>query len=505
MLWQDQTFSTIHQITLQTRRDVDADYIRCVTQIDDFYEGDHTSWMEQSGGLTHPDDTSAGHVAYLRRYFPDAFQRGSLMPCCAHLIRPLARKLAALFHEAPALVLVDSETGKPADPDDPQQVLWNRIAADAGLAQTLKELQPKTWALRTMFLLVDWKPEYRKIVLRPKTPDMVGVIEGERDPSDLWWAEVVEIELPLPRNSTGSRFERRFLYMQRGQQSGEWKAQFVDQYGKPSRMQPYAGDGLLPFDRYPVVVFHEGDPTGVYQDIDDTILKAQVAVNVLLTDVAFAARMLGSQLVLQGGRTEDDYPKELPFSRDRALPLLSEAQAVFATNATDLGALWSNLQNFYALAAVTNGLTADSFALSGSDVRQALTALSKAADLVAEQSAVKDAAPRWEGYVNDIFRTVRTVWNYYNQSQQLDKRWRVRVDYLEPETVEDRLHQAQADQAEINMGASSVVDKILARRRGITRAEAEDIYRRNLEYRAENAGTAGTERQTPDIKMPPEE
>ncbi len=87
-------------------------------------------------------------------------------------------------------------------------------------------------------------------------------------------------------------------------------------------------------------------------------------------------------------------------------------------------------------------------------------------------------------------------------SQPIADNWEVRVGWVKPQMVEDRLHQAQADQAEVNMGAASVVDKIIERNRGISRAEAEEIYKRNLEYKAQNAVTG--ERQTLDTPQDPE-
>jgi len=501
MLWKSQAFETVWRVTLQTRRDVEQDYIRIVTQLDDFYNDEHATWMDQDGPLTSADDCSAGHTAFFRQYFPTAYAAGSLMKTYAPLVRPVARKVSALFHEAPTFELVDRETGKPAGPGHPQQQLWDRVARDCELAQTFKEIQPKTWAIRTMFLLADWHPQFKRVILRPKTPDLVGVVEGEQDPADLWWANEVAVELPLPRLDTSSNFERRFLWLRRGETVDDWRASTVDSHGKPLGTQPYHGDGRNPYGRYPLVHFNEGRPEGIYQDPGDVLLNAQVAAHVLYTDVNFAARMLGATLKLFAGN-EGDYPSVIPFSRDMALPLYRDGNADYISNNSDIGALWLNLQNTYALLAVTHGLTADSFALSGSDMRQALTALSKAADMVAEQGVVKDAAPKWERYVNDVFRLIRRVWNENVPSQQIADTWDVRVGWVQPQMVEDRLHQAQADQAECNLGAASVVAKIMERNRGIGRAEAEEIYLRNIEYKRQNDVTG--ERQTPDRAQDPE-
>mgnify|MGYP001600443585 FL=1 len=512
MLWQSQVADQMRRLLLEVKKDVRSDYLRLVTQYLDMYEGDHSSWFEKDGHTTHPDDRSPAHVAYLQKYFPDAWAHGTgdLQPYYVPFLRTMDHKVAALYRGEVRFVLTDDQGNDVLD-DHPQAKIWRRICDGCDFAESMKEAQRKPWLVKTILAYVDMHPTFDEIRVHIKTPDLVDVWEGDEDPTDLWYARLVSMELPTPRNSAWesrtnrASLGRRFAVLERGKDRDSWTVQITDVGGNQTGLaQPFAGDGINPLGRYPFVVFHDGSsPYGIYQDLDDCLLQGQIGVNLCLTDMMFAQKQHASRLAIIGSG-EKANPTEIPMGRDRVMRFGGDVEVQYISDGLNFSGMWEGFEKLLKTYATMYEVLPDLFALSGDTVRQALTAVAKAADQVVLQTTVEDFRRPWARHARDLFRLVRHVWNYAHPGEKLESGLSIRTEWGAAKVAEDRLHAAQADQAEINIGRKSALDLIMRDHPGMTRERAQEIFEENMRQREMNHDAGPGTRQTPDEESGPE-
>lgn len=498
-LWADQSADTIKQSLMAYKHRVRTDYVRRVTMQDDLYHGDHQSWME-GGGVLHPDDelssSSASTEAYLQRFFPNAWDngKGSLLPQYLPLLKRTVDTVAGLFHRKPELTL-DTADNEPVPTEHPQMEIWRDIQRQTQLAQTLKELQHKTFLHKTMLAHVRWS--FGRLRVDPIHLADGFIWEAEEDPADLRLAPLVMHELPAPMKTPPTTTERRWAVWQQDAASGLWSFAIRNLAGKvlPNRLFP---KGVNAYGTYPYILCHDGQPrTSAYAELDDSLLSAQIGLDLLWTDFHLACRMNGGVVAMhtdQGTKL----PRALPFGRDRAMVMGLEEKVETIQLHQSLPDMLEFARDYIKTFAVLHGLHPDSFAIEGQAFAQAITAVAKQVDRLDVQETREDYETYWEGKLADLFDLIRLVWNVWNPARQLDPRLRLRIKWIEPREVVSPLEAAQASMARLNGGLSYPVREIM-RLDGVDEAEAARVYGRWQEWNKERTqrGDPGI-RQTPD-------
>ena len=498
MLWTDKSAVTVQQTLKEAKRRVRKDYVRRVSMQQDFYDGDHASWMEGTAVL-HPDDEggysgSTSSTSYLQRYFPNAWDNGSGSLCPQYLpvIQRFTDTVAALFHRKAELGF--DLDGEEVPESDSQMQTWRLIEKSTQLHQMLKQWQRSTYLHKTSPMHVRWS--YGQLALEPLSPADWWAWESYDNPVHLQAAQLAMHELPQPINNWAATIERRYAVWEHDEKTGAWTFHIRNQFGKDLGDSLFR-DGLNHYGQFPYVVAHEGIPRkSIFQDLDDSLLTAQIGLDLLWTDYHLACRMDGGVLTLKSATPKTG--KDLPFGRDRALALGSEDSAAYIQATQNLGAMVDFGGRWLKTFAVMHGLHPDLFAIDGSSFSTAISAVAKRIDRLDVQETREDREAYWEVKLAELFDLIRIVWNFWNPARRLDPRLVLKIKWSEPENAVSPLEQAQADQAKINAGLTNPVE-IIMRDRRCSREEAERCFEENLRWLERRAAVMPTgTRQTPD-------
>lgn len=489
MLWTNQTIPTLHRVALESKRRVRAEYVHTVSQLNDLYEGDHESWM-MGGSPSHPDDT-VGHIPYFARYFPTAYADGSLTPAYLPLLKKLDETIAAQFHRAP--IYVPMRSGSPLSEGDPTHRAVTAMLDTSNFTDALKRLQRYAWLDKTAFAFA--RPAREGVVLDVLTPDLVSVWESDWDPCSLQEAQAVSHELSARPGTTGAIPERRFVSWTR-ETDNTVSCRVTDLYGRELPDQALWPVGLQPLTRYPYVVAHDRQPReSIYAPLDDSLLSAQVGIDVLWTDYLLESRMQGGMLNLR--LEAQDKPSVIPFSRDRVIVCGKDESAQYVGMPVDFAGMLSFANQYMKTHAVLHGLHPDTLAIDGSAFSSAITAVAKQVDRLDVLETKADYEAYWTRKAKEAFSVLRMVWNAWMPlSDRIPEDVELRIEWPRPLDVADPLHTAQSDQANMNAGLTSPV-RILMERKGISEAEATKQVEENLAWKARIDAITG-QRQTPD-------
>lgn len=505
MLWHDKSANETMTILKEAKTRVRESYVRYVTMLKDFYHGDHESWMENVGDPVHPDDATKEFEGYFEQYFPDAWDggNGSMLPQYLPLIRRLIDVRTGLFHRKANLPLVRQD-GEPVSVDDPQVQTWKDIQEQGKLHPKLKYWDRMTDLCRTTMMHPGWR--FGQLDFDVLTPETFFVYEYKYAPKRLDLAPLVMHELSQPLGTPMSDTQRMFVVWERPSRRGEpWTVRVTDIYGRELDDQTLfltadgKSDPVNRYKRYPYVMAHAEEPTfGIYAELDDSLLMAQVGINLIWTDYHLAMRTQhGGQAVLT---VEDKTkaPKHVSMGRGSVLLLQDTGTSggesfTFANSPLDVAGMIAYLDSFLRTQAMLRGLNPDMFSVNGEQFNQAHTAVAKAMDRVDLQETREDREAYWEMKLKELFEMVKAVWNTHNPSQRFDDDVTIGVEWADIDTAFDPLHEAQAKQAQINANLVSRVDEVGK----IYGMDREDAVVKAIQIKDDNELTGAPARQTP--------
>ena len=106
--------------------------------------------------------------------------------------------------------------------------------------------------------------------------------------------------------------------------------------------------------------------------------------------------------------------------------------------------------------------------------RQSGTA--KTVDRIELEELRADDVSLWRGYEKQLFKLMRTVWDYHNPSQKLSDSATLSIDFSDPKAPADPVQQAQAWDLQLSMGVISPVDIAMELNPDITTREEALIH-----------------------------
>lgn len=499
MLWNDKSATTVWDSLQEAKARANAAYVRHVSMLVDFYDGDHSSWMEGAGDPLSWDDEVGCYTGYFKQFFPNAWDDGNGNVLGQYL--PLARRVidasATLFHRPPKLIL--QRAGKDLPTDSAQVALWERLQRDMELAPTCKDWQRRTRLCKTTLAYVNWS--FGRMALEVLTPDTFWVYENEYAPSRLYLADLIMHELSQPINSSESKDGRKFVVWERGYKPGQWTVRVTDIFGK-ALVNPLFPSNVNSYDTYPYVIAHDGQPRGgIYADLDDSLLYGQLGLDLVWTDTHLAMRTEhGGQFWLKTVGGASKLPKELVRGRDRTMVLTGEEDACgYAGSTFNVDGSLAYIDTYLRTMAVMHGLHPDLFAVSGEAFSKAITAVAKAMDRLDLQETRQDQEAYWELRLHELWRRIRTVWNAHNPALAFDGDLELRVEWSDPEnSAIDPLTREQSNQAKINTNRTTPAH-LLAQEEDIPLEEARKRVLENAAFNAKVREASGGQglRQTP--------
>jgi hypothetical protein len=474
-LWEEQTTAAIEQTLREVKEAVLRNYQGHVSELIGFHDGDHASYMAGDTNSRGEDLTLtdlSGPNCYFQRFFPRNWDNGDggMVPqYMPYLTRTTAIR-ATLFHRHPSQTLVDS-TGTA---DEAQTKRWNDIMRGARSTSRDKRLNKRVELLNTAFSYIRW--DGNRVELDVITPDNVEVYPDRDFPADLDKARMIRHRLPSLLDCA-EPYAERWLVWERvpGATSAldQWGVYVVDN-GWQIQDNPFFPDNVNPYKQFPYVVFNgEEQQDRIFQQIDDTLLTAQVGIDILAT--WFHDQMPDSLNVF---KTADGNPKDLPRGRNFGINLEPQDDYSYHEMPMDAASMKTYLEMFLKAHAALHGLTPDVFSLESEAFTQALTGLAAQTDRWDVQEVREDREPYWE-YKLDLRRgKVVAIHNHHaKESQRINPDLRLEVEWAQPSAPVDPQSQAQTRATNIERGIASPVDYIMEDHNLTTRENAMEKAR----------------------------
>ena len=438
-------------------------YVNLVTELGDFYDGDHRS-MEGSTG-------------HLSQMFPQSYAGGKLRLSSQPFLKRLIDAGATLFHRRPEWELKSKGEILPAD--NPDAVIWEALRKETRLDLTCRYIQRKDQLWNTVFARVAHRLDRIKVDVL--SPAMVEVVESPTDPADLDDAVAIVVRLDD---------DRREIWEKPSPENGNrWTYGVVD-FNKGTVTDPlFGGTGINEYQTYPFVVFNHNPATGIYGVVDQTLLDAQVAVDVLESWADFQFRLGFSIAVI---KTAMDLGKDaLPISPDMLVKLNPGGEESFERKPSGLDTaqltnyIEAKVKRFAAMAAIDP----DFLSSDGKQFLSALTGIAKHYDRLDLQEKREESEIPYEYALADLFDKLRTVNNWHRGDQTLDTELTLGIRWYEPTQPQNRLQEAQADVLDVQAGVLTP-EEVRAKRLNIPAAEAKATIKEPVEE-APNAGPQG--------------
>lgn len=283
----------------------------------------------------------------------------------------------------------------------------------------------------------------------------------------IWW-----VELPVAQDTdTGimqwglARITPEEAYWEDGPQS---------LVGEPI----WFGQRRNPIGRIPVAMLRglPPQPGDWWASLPDDLLDTQRALIHDYTDMGHIARNQGyGQPVFRG--LSKDTAEQMDTGPEASIGLPDpDADFKYAQPQADLSGYQTQLEAYQRAVVSAEGLNAQTFLKSSG-----VTAQAKRLEMIdrdEERQALTTELQRAEQRVYDLTR----AWVNVQRSGSVDggpiPRARVHVEYRVPRPPSDPLHEAQANELEIGLGIDSP-ERIVAERRGVSRAEARQIVEDN--------------------------
>ena len=461
----------------------------------DFHDCNFAPWFEgDADSVIHWDDTEQSHTPYFVQHFENAVRQNALCPQYLPLTKRLVNVRATLFHRKPAFELIRGGVPLPADHEQTQ--LWDRIVRSSQLIPALKRWQRRSDLVGTALMFPRWNG--RGLQMEVYTPDWFYAAQSANAPADLNRCDFVMHELAQAVHTIENAAERRFAVWEPPQKEGGQWACFVRGIDGRNLENPLFANNVNRYGRFPYVIAHREPPEfSILAEPDDSLITAQVGINLLYTDYMGAMFMQGGVLAVQDHVT--GRPRDIPFSRYHALniPPGSEFGAQYIKMDIDIGGMIAFAANYLKIYAVMHGLHPDTFSIEGEAFASAITAVAKQVDRLDVQETREDSEAYWELILDDLFDLIRAVWNVHVPNDPLDADLELRIKWPEPQEVADPLAATQAAQARLNAHLSYRVREIMRIHR-CDELEAKRIFELALDEAGRLAGEAPGIRQTPE-------
>jgi len=479
-LWEDQSTAAIEQTLRDVKEAVLRNYQGHVSELIGFHDGDHASYMAGDSKSRGEDLTLtdlSGPNCYFQRFFPRNWDNGDggMVPqYMPYLTRTTAIR-ATLFHRHPSQTLVDAN----GTADEEQTKRWNDLMRAARSTSRDKRLNKRVELLNTAFSYIRW--DGNRIEFDVITPDNLEVYPDENFPADLDKARMIRHRLPALLDCA-EPYKERWLAWERipGETPAldEWGVYVLDN-GWQIQPNPFFPDNVNPYKTFPYVVFNgEEQQDRIFQQIDDTLLTAQVGIDCLAT--WFHDQMPDGLSVFN---TADGMPKEQPRGRNYGLNLDPQDAFSYHDMPMDAAGMKTYLEMFLKAHASLHGLTPDVFSLESEAFTQALTGLAAQTDRWDVQEVREDREPYWE-YKLDLRRAKVVAVNNHHApaSKHINPDLRLQVEWAQPTAPIDPQSQAQSRKMEMDIGTGDLLKWIIEDNAEIsTREAAQDRFMENLE------------------------
>ena len=391
------------------------------------------------------------------------------------LVWRMARELATLYLRPPSRSWVSRATGRPLE--RAQSAIAASIYRGARVNAAMARCQEQAivlgsgttwvWPSPAGIRLLNPPPHHQKVELDDPLGD---------DPRDVatWW-----VRLPVGTDaSTGvvhygvARITRTEARWEKGPDkirgNGVWQE-----------------DGSNPFGRIPVVLARTANaaPGTVFADPPEDLLDANLALCHDHTDLAHVARLQSYGQGVLASNKPQTWVDEVRGGPGTWIAVPEGAELSFENATPPLGP-YREVSEAYTRAL----LGAYGMHTGGLVKSTGLTALAKQLELVDRDIERLRMVDTFHLLERDLWRLVRRVRNALDRSSGGDGLLLadsdVRVEYREPVSPVDRLHDTQAMAIEIQHGLTSA-PRIIAAREGMDLAAAEEHVRKNLRSSAE--------------------
>lgn len=486
-LWEGQADVMCRSLLDQTVYGQTEDYRKTQEELHDFCDGAHAELMRAHFAITHPEVAA--------KFWN---QSGGAWHRYLNIVDLLTRTLSVIFHRAPDLYLMRGGVRLPSD--SPEAVEWEKDLVDVKFASVLRQWDKLTTLLRTTFLEVDAANGKMRWSVRP--PYVVRVVQGHYDPSDLLDARAVNVELPIPSDSPGHSAGQRWMtWTQERNQNGttRWGAYYWDGTGT-SFQNPVNSANVNPYGMFPFVCLRDAQPAPgeFYLPPRDPWLKSQYWVNRMLTDEGW-----GLHWGTHPTRVVNGWQEDTP-------PVMDPAAQLWSTNSERIEVDYSQpplnleiaeriLVGHLQQLSIAEGLPADFWTGDGST--RNLGALKMQAHYL--QMRREDRIPLYREAITELWNVHRRVKNVTSGRTVYGPDLTIGVELKPVPYPTDETAHTNAVVAQIGMGLTNPIE-VLQQERGLSFADAQRVYERNLEINAKLRPPAVDAQPGPTPITPPD-
>ena len=492
-IWEDRTGPAIENITRAFKEQVRANLDQIYCELIGFHDGDHSSYMAGALPVTTQDLTLADQQTnhcYFGRYLRNSWDsgKGGMVPQYVPFLTRIVQIGATLFHRTPTTSLVDVSGKVKQQATDK----FNEILRRMRFTARAKRLQKRVTLLNTAFAYPRW--DGSQVQLDVITPNNVEVYPDPNDPANLDKALMIRHRLPSLEDSPDV-FPERWLVWQRIKGAvpalDEWTVHVVDN-GWRVMDNPYFPENVNPYKAYPYVVFNaEEQQDRIFQQVDDSLLSAQVGLDILATWYAF--NQPDGLRVFKTG--DGKLPKDMPTGRGFGVELNVNDEFEWVDMPFDAQGMMTWLEATLKYNASLRGLTPDVFSLDNEAFTTALTGLARQMDRWDVQEVREDQEPYWEFKLDLLRDKIVKVHNYHSVSgDSIDPSLRLAVEWAQPAAPVDPQSQAQTRAIAVERGWASAVDFVMEDHNIATREDGMAQARLRAQETAElNAMRNGAE------------
>lgn len=444
-----QTFQKLHAVNGSlTHFDISSTYDTDIEKLHAYYAGAHAFYMDKILTTAYPNAVKAG-------------MRLTSIP----VLKRIVDMTATLFHRPPIWEL-ETATEEPLSPESPDVRIWGEIDDEMQLVSRLKIAQRGARRYQTVFAGPAWRSG--RLVLDVLRPSLVYVVPNEYDPGNLDEAQAVFVKVGLwgadALHTTPAYMgwtKTTYTYI-RQTPTGGWE-----------ESDPLETGGVNPYGAIPLVVIHDVPTDLLFAPVDESLISMQEQMNLLWTACDWQLQNGFVQNVLFTNDTKVD-ATVVVGGPDR-LRVVNDPTGKYERVGSGLDLpgmieyLGAKLKTYAALHAADPGI----FSVDADTFANAISGIAKQIDRM-DLTAIREDQERDMEYVlARLFNKIRAVNNYHKpDGQKLSSAVRLCVRWWQPETEQNALQAAQADEMRIEQKVKTPAE-IKADKEGTTVAEAQ--------------------------------
>ena len=429
---------------------------------------DRTEWQQNVDALYN----------YLRRNNEDTLEQLKILfprTWDQHTLRPIpfvwrvARELATLYRKRPSREFI----GEGVTPDLQRRIKSIYRAIDMDLK--MRTLQEHLVAMNNacMFFFPVLKDDFQGVqpVIIPPHHAKFQMKKGQAMSLNMLDVEKVWLKLPVYTDATTGLINY-----------GVAVITDKEAYWESTPDDSMVGQGLWftdrsnPLGKIPCVYLRgtEPKPGEWTAPTDDDLLAAQRAISLGFTDLGQIGRMQGYMQGVMMNMSQQQ-AEGLELGPESIIGLMDDQDFKYVGGKPPLKENLENLVNYMNTMLAHLGLNPQTFLKTAS-----VSAVAKQVDLIDREAERQRFVMMFEDAENKAYEFVRGWINLLRgNGQEIYPFAFVEVEYFEPSVPVDVLHTSQAERMQINDGTTTAAE-ILAKRSGISIAEAEIKVRNNL-------------------------